>query len=307
MKHDPADAVRARGFAPGGVPRTECPLCGGTDLRPILDLRGRPLLECAGCRVKCTGEHGQVPAIHAYYSAVLSHEGKADVDGRGDGVFEAIARMQADAMEALCGPRRFGTLLEIGCARGHLLSELEERGWDVTGVDVSEAAVAEARGRVRGEVLLGEPDRVGLEPGSFDRICLFDVLAHLPHPVDTLTEVVKLLKPGGELVLSTVNEDWPLVPLFLRLFDALPDRTAGLRDEMYEGQHYCYFGQKNVGRLLTEIGLKPVDVRPLEPISVRLFLHQYGLLKRAAMIGMRKVDRVLGSSRKMLVLGKKPR
>jgi SAM-dependent methyltransferase len=304
---DPADAVRARGFAPGGVPRTECPLCGETALRVILDLRGRSLLECPVCRVRCTEEHGDVSAIHAYYSTVLAHEGKADVEGRGEGVFEAIARTQADAMEALAGGRRHGRLLEIGCARGHLLAELEDRGWTVTGVDVSDASVEEARSRSGGDVLLGEPGHVGLERGSFDRICMFDVLAHLPHPRHTLQDVADLLAPGGDLVLSTVNEDWPLVPLFLRAFQRFPRRTAGIRDEMYEGQHYCYFGQENVGQLLESVGLELIEVRPLEPISVRLFLHQYGLLKRVAMIGMRKIDRVIGSSRKMLVLARKPR
>ncbi len=304
---DPADAVRARGLAPGGVPRTECPLCGGRDLRPLVDLRAGPLLECPSCRARCTAEHGRVDAIHAYYGRVRSHEGKADVDGRGDAVFEAIARAQADAMEELCGGRRHGRLLEIGCARGHLLAELEDRGWAATGVDVSDTSVEEARGRVRGEVLLGEPGDVGLEAESFDRICLFDVLAHLPHPRATLGDVAGLLKPGGELVLSTVNEDWPLVPLFLHAFRRWPERTAALRDEMYEGQHYCYFGQRNVGRLLGSVGLELLNVRPLEPISVRLFLHQYGLGRRAAMIGMRKLDRLLGSSRKMLVLARKPR
>ncbi len=304
---DPADAVRARGIAPGGVPRTLCPLCGDPNLQPLLTLRAGPLLECPTCGVRCTAEHGEASAIHAYYSAVLAHEGKADVAGRDDGVFEAIARTQADAMEELCGPRRHGDLLEIGCSRGHLLAELQERGWTVTGVDVSDASVEEARSRSRGDVLLGEPGHVGLEPSSFDRVAMFDVLAHLPQPRQTLSDVATLIRPGGELVLSTVNEDWPLVPLFLRAFRAFPSRTAGLRDEMYEGQHYCYFGRKNVGRLLESAGLELVDVRPLEPISVRLFLHQYGLAKRVAMIGMRRIDRVLGSSRKMLVLARKPR
>lgn len=304
---DPSDAVRARGLAPGGVSRTECPLCGGQALRPVLPLRARTLLECPGCGTRCTDEYGHVAAIHSYYGAVLAHQGKVGGEATRDGVFEAIARAQADAMEELCGPRRRGELLEVGCARGHLLVELEQRGWQTTGVDVSEASVAEALRRVAGEVRRGEPGQVGLQEGSFDRVLLFDVLAHLPQPRSTLADLAALLKPGGELVLSTVDEHWPLVPFFLRGFRAFPQRTAGLRDEMYEGQHYCYFGRHNVGRLLEAAGLELIEVRPLEPISTRLFLHQYGLAKRAAMIGMRALDRVLGSSRKMLVLARKPR
>jgi len=303
---DPAEAVRARGMAPGGLRRDRCPLCGSDALTAVLDLRGRTLLRC-DCGVKCTDEYGEGPPVAAYYDAVPAHQGKIDEFG-GEAALTAIARAQADAMEALCGPRRHGEYLEVGCSRGHLLAEMEIRGWDVTGVEVAVSSADEARARLRsGTVLVGTPEECGLVEGSYDRIALFDVLAHLPHPVETIAAVGRLLKPGGQLVLSTVDEDWPLVPVFLELFRTLGDRTAGLRDEMYEGQHYCYFGRRSIGRLLEEAGLELTDVRPLEPLSARYFVHQYGWRRRLALAGMRRLDRVLRSSRKMLVQARRPR
>ena len=304
---DPADAVRARGMAPGGLRREACPLCGSTDLRPILDLRGRTLLRCAGCGVKCTDEYGEGAPVAAYYDAVPAHAGKVD-DLGGEAALTAIARSQADAMEAMCGPRRHGTYLEVGCSRGHLLAEMELRGWEVTGIEVAQSSAEEAQARLKaGGVLVATPEDSGLRPASFDRVAMFDVLAHLPHPVETLEALGELLKPGGTLVLSTVDEDWPLVPLFLELFRQLPEETAGLRDEMYEGQHYCYFGRSTIGRLLADAGLELVDVRPLEPLSARYFVHQYGWRRRLALAGMRRLDKLMRSSRKMLVQARRPR
>ena len=216
-------------------------------------------------------------------------------------------RDQADRMEQLCGPRRFGEFLEVGCSRGHLLEEMAHRGWDVRGIEVSRSSSVEAAERVDGVVHCGIPEDAPFAPGSFHRIAMFDVLEHLPDPRRTLVALETLLAPGGELILSTVNEAWPLVPAFLAAFKVAPERTADLRDEMYEGQHYCYFGTDNVGQLLEGVGLIPHAVRPLEPLSTRFFVHQYGWKRRLMLLGMVQADRILRSSRKMIVLAKKPR
>lgn len=306
--HDPVSGVRSRGFAPGSRGREACPLCGNRNLRPFLELAERSLLTCPDCGVRCTEVYGEATEIATYYSEVQAHHGKATdaVTGEGgEAALAAIARSQADALEALCGPRRHGRMLEIGCARGHLLEELETRGWEVAGIDVSETSVSEAKDRCRGPVHLGEVHDAPFEEASFDRIAMFDVLAHLADPVGTLTTTARLLKPGGFLVLSSVDEAWPLAPLFHRLFRLMPQRSSELRDEMYEGQHYCYFSHQNIGRLLQGAGLELVRREALEPLSTRYFIHHYGLLRRLALLGMVRLDRVLGSSRKMLVAARR--
>ncbi len=304
---DPVDGVRSRGMAPGGLPRTRCPLCDGADLRPTLSLRDRRLLTCAGCGVRVTDTYADGEPVAAYYGAVEAHHGKlgSSLADR-EPALRAIARDQADRMEALTGPRRYGRFLEIGCSRWHLLEEMEHRGWTVAGIEVSARSADEARGRIDGTVHTGTPEDAPFPPASFDRVALFDVLAHLAEPKRTLAAAAGLLVPGGELLLSTVNEDWPLVPALLAAFKLAPARTEGLRDEMYEGQHYCYFREANIGRLLDAVGLKVHAVRPLEPLSTRFFVHQYGWKRRLMLRGMVQADRLMGSSRKMVVLAKKP-
>lgn len=303
---DPAETVQSRGLAPGEERRIACPLCGEQRLIPVLDVDDRALLGCPGCGVRCTEVYGEGDAIRAYYSRVQAHHGKAFVqDDEGDAL-HAIARAQADWMEQVCGPRRFGSFCEVGCSRGHLLAEMEARGWDVSGIDVSETSVVEARRRSGGLVYLGEPEGAPFGRGAFDRIGMFDVLAHLAWPVRSLQAVARLLKPGGELVLTTVDESWPLVPWFLRLFRAFPEPTRALRAEMYEGQHYCYFGRDNIGQLLEAAGLELAMVQPLAPLSARFFVHHYSWRRRLALVSMGRLDRLLGSSRKMLVLARKP-
>ena len=292
-------------MAPGSRTRVACPLCGAADLARTLELSDRWLLTCNRCGVRCTDRYGDEPSLRSYYGNVLAHHGKAEaLDGQ-EGSLEAIAREQADSMERLLGPRRGGTFLEIGCARGQLLAEMETRGWEVSGMDLSDTAIEQARTRTKAVLHAGSAADAPFAEASFDRIGMFDVLAHLPEPLEFLKVAASWLKPGGHLVLSTVNEAWSLAQPLIRACRLLPGPLRGIRDEMYEGQHYCYFSSDNVSRLLSEVGLQFVEVRPLEPLSTRFFVHQYGLRRRMLLLSMVQLDRWLGSSRKMLVVAQK--
>jgi SAM-dependent methyltransferase len=182
---------------------------------------------------------------------------------------------------------------------------MEGRGWQCSGVELSEASLEIARRHTQSTLHLGTLADYDAPLASFDCIVAFDLLAHLTDPVGTLRQAASLLRPGGWLVLSTVNEGWPLVPVFRRLFTLLPEQTAGLRDEMYEAQHYCYFDERTVSRLIRTAGLEPEDAQPLAPFSARYFRDQYPLAKRIALSGMLGLDRLIGSSRKMLVAARK--
>jgi len=272
-------------------------------MRKLLPLRASQLMECRQCQLRYTDVYGSHESIVEYYSRIQAHHGKLDNQ---EAQLRSIARTQADAIDLLCGVRRQGRILEVGCSRGHLLEVLEERGWESCGVDLSATSADEARSRVRGSVHEGILELLPMPTDHFDVVAMFDVLAHLPQPMGTLNAIAKTLRPGGFLVLSTVNESWPLVPVFQALFRTLPASTEDLRDEMYEGQHYCYFGEDTVGRLVEEAGLQLLEVRPLQPLSARFFAHQYSWRRRLALQAMARADQLLGSSRKMLVLARKP-
>ena len=85
MTANPADGVRSRGMAPGGLPRTRCPLCDGADLRFTLSLRDRSLLTCSGCGVRVTDTYADGDAVADYYTAVEAHHGKLGATLADDG------------------------------------------------------------------------------------------------------------------------------------------------------------------------------------------------------------------------------
>lgn len=95
-------------------------------------------------------------------------------------------------------------LLEVGCGNGKLLGRMEEFGWQVTGTDFDDNAVAAARTQNL-DVRHGPLAAQGFEPHSFTAIVLKHVIEHIPEPVAELRLCANLLKPGGKLILLTPN------------------------------------------------------------------------------------------------------
>jgi len=101
-----------------------------------------------------------------------------------------------------------GTLdaLDAGCGTGFLSFELQARGHRVTGVDFAPAMLAEARRKAteRGApVRLEQADaeQLPFPAGSFDLVISRHVLWTLPHPEAAIGEWIRVLRPGGRLVV----------------------------------------------------------------------------------------------------------
>ena len=97
--------------------------------------------------------------------------------------------------------------LEIGSGTGTLLRRLRDRGYDVQGVDLSEALIAESR-RWHNDLPLQQVAGTALPFGdrTFDIVMSFDVLEHIPDTDAHLREVRRVLKPGGAYLIQTPNK-----------------------------------------------------------------------------------------------------
>jgi len=103
-----------------------------------------------------------------------------------------FARMQNSA----------GRLLEIGCGIGVDSIQLAKCGFDVTAVDLSETAIEVAReyARYRGQYIdfqVGNSEGLNFDDESFDAVYSFGVLHHTPNINAAISEVRRVLRPGG--------------------------------------------------------------------------------------------------------------
>jgi len=113
-------------------------------------------------------------------------------------------RSIADGLVMGLAARAGGRLLEVGCGSGESLRLLQELGWDAEGVDFDPEAVANARAKGL-RVRQGDLAAQAFDSSSFDAVIASHVIEHVPDPEALLVEALRVLRPGGTLVLYTPN------------------------------------------------------------------------------------------------------
>lgn len=102
-------------------------------------------------------------------------------------------------------------LLDIGCGGGLLCEPMSRLGFRVTGVDASEKGIGAARAHAEEQGLDIDYRNTTAESllaegaGRYDVILNMEVIEHVADPGRFLRDTVKLLKPGGLMVVATLN------------------------------------------------------------------------------------------------------
>jgi ubiquinone/menaquinone biosynthesis C-methylase UbiE len=154
--------------------------------------------------------------------------------------------------------------LDVGCGTGFLAFELAVRGHHVTAVDFAPAMIAEARRKAadRGVSIRFEAadvEQLPLLPGSFDLAISRHVLWTLQHPQAAVGEWIRILRPGGRLVVVDGQFDAGAAPpstenaRMSREYAAVGDQLPFL-----EGR-----SREEIETLLRSHGLVNVDSDPL--------------------------------------------
>jgi ubiquinone/menaquinone biosynthesis C-methylase UbiE len=99
-------------------------------------------------------------------------------------------------------------LLDVGCGPGHVTRALARRGYDATGVDRSVRLLQIARRNARREGLQtkferSSSNRLPFADGSFDCAIATGVIYWVEHPLETLREMARVVRPGG--AISTLD------------------------------------------------------------------------------------------------------
>ena len=96
-----------------------------------------------------------------------------------------------------------GRLLDVGCNEGRGLALYSRHGFQAEGVEINERAAAAARSKGFPVYTMSLAEFFPAEP--FDVVVLANVLEHAADPVDMLTQVRRLLRPGGQVWISCPN------------------------------------------------------------------------------------------------------
>ena len=128
-------------------------------------------------------------------------------------------------------------ILDVGCGTGANLLLLSKYG-DAEGVDVSEDALAFCRERGLDKVRLGAGEELPYDDGTFDLVTAFDVVEHMDDDLAGITEMHRVLRPGGRVLL--------FVPTFMFLW--------GLQDDV--SNHRRRYRLPQLQRVLEQAGFE---------------------------------------------------
>ena len=93
-------------------------------------------------------------------------------------------------------------MLDVGCGNGRFLTTMRTLGWDVQGVELSENGVKACR--MSGlQVHHGDLASASLPDQCFDLVTVRHVIEHVPEPCAFVSDLARILRPGGRLVLET--------------------------------------------------------------------------------------------------------
>lgn len=99
-------------------------------------------------------------------------------------------------------------VLDVACGDGYGSWVLKMRGANsVIGIDVNAEACQHAREKYGVDARFGDATRLPIATRSVDLVVSFETIEHLERPADFLDECVRVLRPHGELIISTPNAD----------------------------------------------------------------------------------------------------
>jgi 2-polyprenyl-3-methyl-5-hydroxy-6-metoxy-1,4-benzoquinol methylase len=149
-------------------------------------------------------------------------------------------------------------VLDVGCGEGRFASELARAGVRVVGADVAEEPLRRARERDPGldlRLLDDSEDPWPLEDACFDAVWAGETIEHIADTARWLSEVRRVLRPGGRLLLSTPNHP----PLLLLRF-ALSRRAFAAHFDP-RSDHLRFYTRATLTRLLGEFGFQEISMR----------------------------------------------
>lgn len=154
---------------------------------------------------------------------------------------------EAKLKEALVGLAPKSKVLDVGCGKGGFTAFIGRQGFQASGTDLSPVAIERAKQEHSDlDFRVLAMDRLPYDDNEFDAIWSSEVIEHVFDIHEHLSEINRVLKPGGRLILTT--------PYHGRLKNILISLIHFDRHFDPEGSHVRFFDKGGMTRCLTRAG-----------------------------------------------------
>lgn len=252
-----------------------CPICGAHAAGPAVERHGRFALHwCRACDVQFSDPMEE--AGQAFYETSRHYGGP-------ECRYTSTKTLNWDQRCFLRDrPQAGGRLLDVGCGTGYFLAAARQRGYQVSGLDLSRPQLEIARRQfgladLHAEAFDDYARRT--PPGRLDVITAFQVLEHVVDPLAFLASARRLLAPGGVVTIGVPN--WRMWDLFREPLDCPPN-------------HLTRWSRASLRAGLERQGFTVIKIREHRSAYGWMLRHlRLGLLRRAM---SRQVSSISGDS-----------
>lgn len=286
-----------------------CTTCGSSAIGGYL--RGDDvgeILQCTACESVFLSQERQESPAESLYSQdyFTEREGYFFHDGVVDGSGQEsahVADFRAGLALVEAHAPATGSLLDVGCATGSFLSLAQAKGWECRGVEVSTFAAAQARERTGCEIFCGKLEDAPFASGSFDVITMWDLLEHLPDPLQGLETARRLLKPSGLLLVNTPNENSLLRQVARLLYRGSGGRITAPVNRLYHRYHLHYFAAETLTVLYRRAGFELLEMTTKQ---IPMSRGRISVATKMAMRALSVAERILHAEYELFVLARNP-
>lgn len=241
-----------------------CPLCYGRSYSEIKRFEdGVVVGECDTCGMSYTPVAHREPEslffdneitdVEAAYGPILRKEVKHFRD-------EIFSKYTKRLLEYVPGPDH----LDVGCAHGFFLNKSREAGFNVTGVEPSEAMVAFAREHLNLNVHHGTMASVDLGDARYDAISFTDSMEYIPDPRADLERLHEdHMNLGAVVFIKVPNGDY----FKLRHLLAKVGLSMGAAGAYSPSLRVGHYNHRTLSQLVTSVGMELVEVGYFDPID----------------------------------------
>lgn len=119
------------------------------------------------------------------------------------------SQVERQALLDAVGPLTGRQLLDVGCGTGRFTATFEQAGAQVTGVDRDPGMLTIAASRMTGTLIEADGHALPFPSAAFDVAVAVTLLEFADRPEQIIDELVRITRPGGRLVVATLNPSSP--------------------------------------------------------------------------------------------------
>ena len=246
---------------------SKCKVCQHINNNIFIELDGLKVVRCGKCGLHYVDQNFKLQEISELYTEDMYANYWKYESGFYEKHWQELESREAEIQDDLRKESenidkyyKNGSLLDLGCFKGHFCRYMMDKGWDAVGVDVSNEAIEFGKKKFGLNLYCGDVSEAGFDEESFDVVTLWGVIEHFTDPNESIRKVYPLLKRDGLLVIKTQNQGSLLTGLAILLNKVTLGKMTSHLNFFYSREHLFRFNPENLCGMLAKQGFRIKEI-----------------------------------------------